>query len=72
MRGRQTASMARLLDADALILRDATQVAAAAVELAHTPRARAELSARLLANAPRLFDCDEALHALVRLVESAD
>ncbi len=72
MRGRQTAAMLRLLAADALILRDATQVAAAAVELAHTPRARAELSARLLANAPRLFDCDEALHALVRLVESAD
>jgi CRISPR-associated protein Csy1 len=71
MRGRQTAAMLRLLDAPELIARDIESAASIATTLVHSPPRRAALSATLAANASRLFDRDEPLHALCELVHES-
>jgi CRISPR-associated protein Csy1 len=71
MRGRQTAAMLRLLDAPAMIARDIGEAATIAVDVAHSPDRRRELSEHLDANAAHLFDREEPLQALRELVLGA-
>ncbi len=64
MRGRQTAAMLRILDGPDTIAPDITRAAIVAADLVHSPDRRADLAARLEANADRLFERTEALDAL--------
>lgn len=70
MRGRQTASMLRMLELPDLICADASAAAARAVEIAQSADERARLRALLIERTPLLFEQTEPLRALRALVSA--
>ena len=70
MRGRQTAAMLRRLGLPELIVSDGDALAREAVAVASDPTRRAELSLRIQAGLPALFDSAGLAEALCGHVEA--
>jgi len=71
MRGRQSAGMLRMMGLEELVAKDEDDYAAKAVAIATDAERRAELSRRIVAAHPVLFQRDEPIRALESFLERA-
>jgi len=71
MRGRQSAGMLRMMGIEELIAGDEDAYVAAAVAIANERERREELSRRIVASHPVLFERDEPIRALESFLENA-